>query len=60
MPRLFVGEKKHLPIPSYESFRDGFERVAQQVLPDAAEVLLQEEVPVDLAHVEEEQLLVGV
>lgn len=48
-----------LPIPSDESLRDGFHWIIQQVLPDAAEVLLQEEIPVDLAHVEEEHLLIS-
>lgn len=62
--RLRIGifkpqDLQNLPIPSDESFRNGFHRVIQQVLPNAAEVLLQEEVPVDLAHVEEEHLLVA-
>lgn len=48
-----------LPVPPHQRLGNRLQRILEQVLANAAEIVLQKNVPVQFYHVEEEQLFVA-
>lgn len=47
-----------VPVPSDQCFWDCFQWIVEQILSDATEIMLQEKVPVQLTHIEEEYIFI--